>query len=193
MSSSKKVVQRLACKLLFQHRVMINGKPGKFRKCEVRTVVFDCVENDLYDAVDRVFAYARSQQRNYMNTAGRKVYFEFVGILDFIRLGGECDENEMWYDYVVKKEPMENRENTTFSKSEIKKKIRQELEKLKEPLDPKMHSNDRSHMNINYDLEKILNDWARRRDLLEKSKENQQGSCDEDFSEQELQNTEPQS
>jgi hypothetical protein len=35
------------------------------------------------------------------------VHFEFVGVLDLLRIGVECEEDEVWYDIVSLKQPME--------------------------------------------------------------------------------------
>jgi hypothetical protein len=37
------------------------------------------------------------------------VHFEFVGVLDLLELGVECDADEVWYDIVERVRPMERR------------------------------------------------------------------------------------
>jgi hypothetical protein len=119
---------RLACKLLFQFRVIIGNSSGVFRKCEERYICINDIEKDIdnvNDAIEKVFSYARKMNRTYVNPAGNKVHFEFVGVLDFILLGVECDDIEFWYDYTVRKLPMENKKNSVMNKSDLKKKIKQ--------------------------------------------------------------------
>jgi hypothetical protein len=134
---------------------MIKGKPGKFRRCEVRTVVFDNVEY-VDEAVDKVFSYVKGKNRTFINTAGNKVYFEFVGVLDYIKMGGECDDSEVWYDYVTMKEPMENRKKIAFiSRAALTRKICQDR-KNRESILTNKNSDDHSHTNISYDIEQIF-------------------------------------
>jgi hypothetical protein len=140
---------RLACKLLFQFRVIIGNSSGVFRKCEERYICINDIEN-VNDAIEKIFSYARKANRNYINPAGNKVYVEFVGVLDFILLGAECDDIEFWYDYTVRKLPMENKKNSVMNKSDLKKKIKQHLVDWKQ----KKISFDttQSHKNIDVDL-----------------------------------------
>jgi hypothetical protein len=35
------------------------------------------------------------------------VHFEYVGVLDLLRLGPECEEDEVWYDIKIMKLPKE--------------------------------------------------------------------------------------
>jgi len=37
------------------------------------------------------------------------VFFEFVGVTDLLKLGLECEADEVWYDIVQKLKPMERR------------------------------------------------------------------------------------
>jgi len=140
---------RFAFKLLFQFRVMIKRNPGKFRRCEERTIVVDNVET-AEEAVDRALSYGRNQHRTFTNTAGHKAHFEFVGILDYIELGIECHECEVWYDYVIRKEPMENRKNTTICRAKIIKEMKKKRLDEKKPIT--IYPNDHSHKNIDVDL-----------------------------------------
>ncbi|GHT13736.1 hypothetical protein FACS1894170_10040 [Planctomycetales bacterium] len=125
-----------------------------FRKCEVRHICLNNVE-DLYDAADKIFIYAREQNRTYHNPAGNKVYFEFVGVEDFIIIGQECDDIEFWYDFVTRRHPMENKKKNTMDKSGFKKKIRQYLLDRKKK---RRVSTSQSHKNISVDISYIEND-----------------------------------
>ena len=37
------------------------------------------------------------------------MFFEFVGVTDLLKLGLECEADEVWYDIVQKLKPMERR------------------------------------------------------------------------------------
>ena len=136
---------RIAFKLLFQFRVMVNGSPGTYRKCEERYVMIDDVD-DCMKAVDQIYAYAKEKKHSYYNAGGNKVHFEFVGVIDFILMDIECEDNEVWYDYVTLKQPMENKAKLTISKSDIKKKIKQSFLRDKEPI--RWNESKTSHTNI---------------------------------------------
>ena len=45
----------------------------------------------------------------YKNTDGNKVSFQFVGVLDLMSLGIECEAEEVWYDIRERLLPMERR------------------------------------------------------------------------------------
>jgi hypothetical protein len=136
---------RLACKLLFQFRVIIGNSSGVFRKCEERYICINDIEN-VNDAIEKVFSYAQKANRTYVNPAGNKVHFEFVGVVDYILLEGECDDIEFWYDYTVRKLPMENKKSLVMNKSDIKKKIKQDSEKKI------VNDTTQSYKNIDVDL-----------------------------------------
>lgn len=96
---------RYSAKLLFQFRVMIGADPGVMRTCEERIVVFHATgaRKALAEAKRR----GRKAKLNYSNSDGNQVFFEFVGVMDLLELGPECDDDEVWYDIVVRKLPME--------------------------------------------------------------------------------------
>ena len=41
------------------------------------------------------------------NDEGHTVYFEFIGVMDLLCLGAECDDDEVWYDIRERLLPME--------------------------------------------------------------------------------------
>lgn len=96
---------RYSAKLLFQFRVMIGADPGIMRTCEERIVVFHATgpRKALAEAKRR----GRKAQYDYSNSDSNRVFFEFVGVMDLLELGPECDDDEVWYDIVVRKLPME--------------------------------------------------------------------------------------
>jgi hypothetical protein len=115
-------MKKLALKLLYQFRVMVNNSPGTYRKCEERYVIKDIVDDDIEATLDDFFANIKSSNHSFIDTYGHKVYCEFIGVMDYILLD-EYNE-EVWYDYCIKRLPMENKKKIIISKSEIKKRIR---------------------------------------------------------------------
>lgn len=97
--------ERFAAKLLFQFRVMVDGDPGVMRTCEERIIVLRAA------TARKALAYAkqrgRSAKRQSRNSDGNTIHFEFVGVLDLMHLGSECDADEVWYDITTRKLPME--------------------------------------------------------------------------------------
>ncbi len=91
--------------LLFQFRVVVDGKPNVMRTCEKRLIVFpsDSSRNALTHAKRR----GKKSEHSYRNGDGNPVHFEFVGVLDLICIGVECEEDEVWYDIVSLKRPKE--------------------------------------------------------------------------------------
>lgn len=73
--------------------------------CEERIVVLRATH--ARDALACAKRYGRKAQHAYRNDDDNPVRFEFVGVLDLLHLGPECEENEVWYDIVTRKQPME--------------------------------------------------------------------------------------
>jgi hypothetical protein len=101
-------VHRFSAKLLFQFRVDINGDPGKRRLCEERIVVFQA--KNAHIALKMSQRRGKHAEYSYSNDDGNTVYFEFIGIMDLLELGIECDDDEVWYDIRERMLPMESRE-----------------------------------------------------------------------------------
>jgi len=105
-----------AAKLLFQYRVVIDGSSGIRRICEERIVRFQAPNGKqaLRDAKRR----GRAAQHRGRNTDGNMVYFEFVGVLELIRLL-EADSEEVWYEIVERVSPMERRSKLVPSSNRL--------------------------------------------------------------------------
>src|SRR5687767_9592560 len=87
---------RYSVKLLFQYRVLVNGKPNIMRTCEERMVVLRA--KSAGSALSAAKRRGKSGEFQRTNPAGNKVFFEFVGVLDLLLLGPECEDDEVWYD-----------------------------------------------------------------------------------------------
>jgi hypothetical protein len=98
---------RYAAKLLFQFRVVVNGHSGVRRRCEERIIIF--CSTSARAALSAAKKRGRSGQIRYKNSDGNPVFFEFIGVLDLLQLGLECEEDEVWYDIVERVRPMERR------------------------------------------------------------------------------------
>src|SRR4051812_26442730 len=85
-----------SAKLLFQFRVMVGGSPGKRRICEERIITFsaDYARAALREAKRR----GRAAQQSYKSSDGNPVHFEFVGVMELLRLDPACESGEVWYE-----------------------------------------------------------------------------------------------
>ena len=98
--------ERFVAKLLFQFRV-VRSKPAARRLCEERMVLFRARSQTA--AVSEARRRGKAAQHSYKNVLGEPVHFEFVGILDLLELGGECERDEVWYRLVERLRPLERR------------------------------------------------------------------------------------
>jgi hypothetical protein len=107
MTRRPRPLQRYAAKLLFQFRVVTDGAANKRRTCEERIIQFKAPT--VKDALRYAKRYGRDEQHSYKNNSGGKVYFEFVGVMELLHLGAECEPNEVWYEIIELLKPMERR------------------------------------------------------------------------------------
>jgi Domain of unknown function (DUF4288) len=106
MASGKTdATKRFVAKLLFQLRVVNDGRSNTMRTCEERMVLFQA--RNAREALKLAKKRGKAAQHRYSNSVGGVVHFEFVGIMDLLCLGMECDEDEVWYGIVSRKLPME--------------------------------------------------------------------------------------
>ena len=96
---------RFSAKLLFQYRVEDSGKSNVIRLCEERIILITAKSGR--GALARAKRRGKAAQHKYKNDSGAMVYFEFVGILDLLHLGVECEPDEVWYDITRRKRPKE--------------------------------------------------------------------------------------
>ncbi|HEV3341136.1 MAG TPA: DUF4288 domain-containing protein [Pirellulales bacterium] len=105
MALKRKRGRRYAAKLLFQFKVSCAERRSKRRVCEERIVLFWAASAD--EALNRAKKRGYAEQHSYNNSDGNIVQFEFVGILDLLKLGVECEDDEVWYDIKERLQPME--------------------------------------------------------------------------------------
>jgi hypothetical protein len=86
---------------------MVDGSPGIRRLCEERIVTFSGTDgrSALREAKER----GRAARHHYKNNEGNPVYFEFVGVMELLRLDPGCEADEVWYDITKRVLPMERR------------------------------------------------------------------------------------
>ena len=111
-------MKKFSAKLLFQYRVDVPGEePRAFRMCEERMVTFQ--SRNVKHALSRAKKIAQATTYDFENANGDRVFFEFVGVVDLLHLGAECQPGEVWYDIVDRLRPMERRAKLIRSDSEL--------------------------------------------------------------------------
>lgn len=117
MPAAKTEAQRFAAKLLFQFRVVVDGESGVMRLCEERIVLIRAPT--ARKALAAAKRRGKRAQHHYTNDSGNAVFFEFVGLMDLLHLGVECDEDEVWYTITQRKLPMERAATILPAESEL--------------------------------------------------------------------------
>lgn len=93
--------------LLFQFRVVTAGESNTRRLCEKRLILLSAPSGRA--ALRAAKRRGRQAQHSYLNDRGGRVRFEFVGVLDLLRIGPECESDEVYYQLCRLHEPMERR------------------------------------------------------------------------------------
>lgn len=107
MSSELITQGRYAAKLLFEYKVSGAGWQNKRRLCEERIVLL--LADSAREALRMAKKRGRTSVHSYDNSDGNRVDFRFVGVLDLLELGVECDEDEVWYEINERLLPMERK------------------------------------------------------------------------------------
>lgn len=84
---------------------MAGGSPGIRRTCEERIITFSATHGQA--ALREAKRRGRAVQHRYQNSDGHPVYFEFVGVLELLRLDPACEPDEVWYDITERVRPLE--------------------------------------------------------------------------------------
>jgi len=108
---------RYSAKLLFQYRVTVDGSPGIRRTCEERIITFLACHGR--GALREAKRRGRSAQHRYTNNDGNPVRFEFIDVLELLRLDPACETNEVWYDIMERVRPMERRASIIPPESQL--------------------------------------------------------------------------
>jgi hypothetical protein len=96
-------MKRYAAKLLFQFRVL----RSKRRLCEERIILLQ--SGSAGHALALAKRRGRESQHTYTNGLGEPVHFEFVGVVELLHLGPECEADEVWYELKERLLPMERK------------------------------------------------------------------------------------
>lgn len=108
---------RFAALLLFQFRVVEDGISNRRRLCEKRLLLLQAP--GARAALRLAKRRGRQAQYHYGNATEGVVHFEFVGVIDLLRLGVECEPDEVWYGICEMLEPMERRERVISPEKDL--------------------------------------------------------------------------
>lgn len=97
--------KRYSAKLLFQYRVETGGGSNKRRTVEERIILIR--ERTARLALQAALSRGKDSEHSYNNDSDGIVHFEFVGVMDLLHLGDECDKDEVWYDIREMLSPLE--------------------------------------------------------------------------------------
>lgn len=103
-------MKRYSAKLLFQHRADLGGgKSDIMRRCEERLIVLSA--RNAESALHKAKAHGvKSEFSGDVATGNENFHFDFIGVMDLLEIGIECETDEVWYDIRIRKQPMERRE-----------------------------------------------------------------------------------
>lgn len=102
-------MNRYSAKLFFQYRSDLgDGQSNTMRLCEERLIVLSA--RNAESALRKAKSHGRRAEFEGTAEAGNAVYFEFVGVTDLLKIGIECEPDEVWYHLSTRKLPMERRE-----------------------------------------------------------------------------------
>jgi hypothetical protein len=86
---------------------MVDGSPGVRRTCEERIITFSASNGRA--ALREAKRRGRAAQHRYKNSDGNPVHFEFVGVLELLRLDPACESDEVWYEITERVRSSERR------------------------------------------------------------------------------------
>ena len=103
-------MKRYSAKLLFQHRADYgNGKSDIMRRCEERLIVLSA--RNAESALRKAKTHGSKAEFSGDEEMGNPDFrFEFIGVMDLLEIGIECEPDEVWYDISIRKLPMEQKE-----------------------------------------------------------------------------------
>lgn len=101
-------MNRYSAKLLFQWRVTSGGTSGQRRTCEERIIVLKA--DSAAQALAKAKRKGRDGQFDYTSSDGNPVEFQFIGIMELLKLDPVCEEDEVWFEVKERLLPMERAE-----------------------------------------------------------------------------------
>jgi hypothetical protein len=112
---------RYAAKLLFQFRVVVDGKSGVMRTCEERIINF--MSSSPAEAMRHASKAGTEAEFSYLNDEKNRVKFEFVGILDIMDLSPSDERETVFYSIRTMRTPMERKSKLLPSRTKLLKSI----------------------------------------------------------------------
>ncbi len=109
--------EQYSARLLFQFRVETQGSPGKRRLCEERILHFRAGSG--WEALALAKQKGGLAEHHYLNSDDDTIFFEFVGMMELLHLGTECDEDEVWYEITERLVPMERKDRLVPPEEEL--------------------------------------------------------------------------
>lgn len=85
--------KRYSAKLAFYYD---NRRDCTVSICEERIVCF--VAQNTKQALKSAKRIGKGAEYEFENSSAELISFEFIGIMDILELGIECDDEEVWYD-----------------------------------------------------------------------------------------------
>ena len=106
-----------AATLLFEFYIVVDGRPNVRRLCEERIVLIE--SPSARRALVEARRQAKLSQHSYRNSYNTLIKFRFIGVLDLLFLGAECEANEVWYQLKTLVRPMERRSRIVPKPNEL--------------------------------------------------------------------------
>ena len=116
-AGKQKVSGSYAAKLLFQFRVIVDGSSGTRRLCEERIIAFS--SKNATAALCEAKKRGRDAEYSYKNNEKNWVHFEFVGVLELLRLDPGCEPDEVWFEIKERILPMERRASILLAENKL--------------------------------------------------------------------------
>jgi hypothetical protein len=110
-------MKRYSAMLLFQFRVVTGKTSNRRRVCEKRLVLIKAPS--ARKALAAAKRKGKAAEHRYENSAGGRVYFEFVGVMDLLYVGWQMDKDEVWYDMFDCVAPMERKKKLIPPENEL--------------------------------------------------------------------------
>lgn len=105
-------MKRFAAKLLFQYQGIGRHPSATRRICEERIVHFKARN------AAEAFRIAKHKGQT-ANNRYKDTQIEFIGVLELLCLGAECNKDEVWYEMVNRLHPLERRKRLVPPKHKL--------------------------------------------------------------------------
>lgn len=110
--------RRFAARLLFQVRKQSGRRSNVMRLVERRIILI--AGRNAEDAWRTAVRHGKSSSGTGQPRAGTLVHWEFIGVEELLELGGEAEDNEVWWEFVPMLRPMERRAKLIPPKAKLR-------------------------------------------------------------------------